>query len=237
MITAIGIATLALTQQPTGAELVGRMLTKYNSAETIQGTIDMTQVAQRAQVKFKTEVAIQSPTKIRLAQERIGSEPKKWLTVADGTKFAYDRPPGVFGKDRFLEQQSTEAGFVNVRDVYAIVAENYGDRSPVLDALVSRPDHLRNLRATWGPKFTLQGQTDWQGKKAHVIVGTFRLDWKENHSQHMEMVIDDEGNFCKYFTRVKLSVPNQREQVVIETTYVIDIKVNEPIPDSVFTVR
>jgi len=228
---------VAATQEPTGAQLVSKMLARYYEAKTVQGTIDMTQTAQGVKVGFRTQLAMQSPSLILIAQEKFGSEPRKWLTVADGKRFAYDRPPGVFGKDRFLEPQNPASGPINVRDIYAIVADGLGDRSPVLDAVIGRPDHLRNLRATWGPRFTLAGKTDWKGKPAYVVTGTFRIDWKEAPSQHMEMVIDADGNFLKYFTRASLTVPNQRQPIVIETTYTVDLKVDEPIDTAIFSVR
>ncbi|MDX2064239.1 MAG: hypothetical protein SFX74_00710 [Fimbriimonadaceae bacterium] len=223
-------------QEPaeTPTSLISKMVRVHYDAQTTQGTIISRQSVKNFTVTTKTEVAIDRPARIRIAQTRDGSEARTWLAVADSDKFSYDRPPGVNGRPRFVEPQFQKGRFLDTREVYMVVGPSLGDKSPVLDILIGRTDDLRLLRQTWGTQWEIVGKVKIREQECTVIRGSYEPAPLAGQIGQLEMVISPTFQLMRYTTGQKVVLPESKELVLIRTEWDVDVRLNGEIDPKLF---
>jgi hypothetical protein len=219
-------------ETPTG--LITKMVRVHYDAQSTQGTIVCRQSVKNFAVTTKTDVAIQRPARLRIAQARDGSEARTWLAVADSDKFSYDRPPGVNGLDRFVEPQFQRGRFMDTRDVYMVVGPSLGDKSPALDILIGRTDDLRMLRQTWGTQWEIAGKVKIRDQECTILRGSYEPAPLAGQIGQLEMAISPTYQLVRYSTGQKIVLPETKELVVIRTEWDVDVRLNGEIDAKLF---
>jgi hypothetical protein len=189
-----------LDQQPSGGDIVSKMLKYYADAQSMKGTITLTVSDGGGQAQMGTELQFERPSKLYIRQYKGGRAPQQWLAVSDGSLFSYDSPdmlgsnPGQIGSPGSQTRRLTEhvlqatgefmtdaqgkrvAKMANydVRQIYAVVAAgSLGDRSVPLDVAIGRHEDLQHDVLTW-MTVDLQGKVKIDGVEANQIVGKWR---------------------------------------------------------------
>lgn len=220
---------------PTGPALISKMLQRYFAAKTNRAQIEMVQTAATAKVTIRTDFALKVPGKLLIQQRQAGGEAKEWLSIANGIRMGYNKPVGIFGRPRLLENQSTPTGRLDHRDVFAIVAETLGDNSPVLAIFVARADYLRNLRAQWGSNWSVTPIATNSDGEAYAVRGTYRPRPGAPDAGQLTMIITSGGELRSYQTRESILVPDlSPNPIPVDTTWTVNGVLDQPIDDSVF---
>ncbi len=253
MLTPILFAALAVQSQipasppPTASALISKMLTRYAGAKSLGGSVRTTQVAGSATVVTETNIAYERPSKLHIDQRQRGSTiSKDKMIVSNGVKFAYTPPESIVGAPPFLmeEVQPPNRDAQTIGDLYAIVASNLPDRSPVLDALVARQDDLRYF-ANQLAQFGLTGKETIGDKATNVIEG----DWRESDavgvSGKFKLYLTDGGDLIRYVLIQTVAAPSSipgvkgvpTEQVTVTTTWDASITINAAINPETFVLK
>jgi hypothetical protein len=252
LVTCFAFGTVQQVPSESASQLISRMIARYNSARSIQGTIRSKQSAKGVIVDTLTEIAIDGQQKLSLRQIRTGGKGGAYYVVANGQFFAYDRPENVAGKARFVEPQMSKGQPMTVRDIYIVVGYVIAEKSVPLDLLFSRMDDLRAARNQWGKSFKY-GETVTVGqRKGRVVIGTYLPYPEAASSGRLEMVISEEGDLLRYSEsnsfvfqvpevrddNNRVVTPAVNETILITTVWDVDVKVNEAVDPKLFeTVR
>ncbi len=238
----VAAALPAQTPEVTAGSLISKMLLTYNNARTAQGRITTKQSAKNVTIETLTEIAMQHTGRLLIRQTRSGTDGGKYLAMADGEYFAYDRPKGVLGKPRFVEPQFNYGRPMTLREVYMVVAQALAEKSPPLDIIVSRRDDLEGLRNKWGKKFEITGKAEIRGQNAYVVRGTFlpfaelKNAVGEKPQGVVEMSITEDGQLLKYVELANYVVPAATQELIaVRTEWDLDVKLNGEIDPAVFS--
>ena len=239
----------APSRPPTAGDLVSRMFARYYGARSLSGSIRTTQVAGDASVVTETSLVYERPSRIRLAQRQRSSQiDRSGFLVSDGDRFAYTPPSRVQGASPFLMEPVKPEGRAaqSLGDLYAVVAADLPDRSPVLDALVARTDDLKyfkNQLATWN----LAGKETIDGKTANVVEGEWRESEAQRPSGRYRLSLSDDGDLLRYVLTQKFAPPASNSdlknpiasdtQVTVVTTWNVTIELNAPVKPNAFVLR
>jgi len=234
LLAAVTLSPQAGAAAPSAGPLISKMLDRYSKAKTASGRISFVQQADGASVTVDTELQYERPNKLYIRQERKGSDAHVWLAVSDGKVLSYDRPEGVFGRDRFRDKVGPSS---NLSDLYTAVLDSLGERSPALAMMISRRDDLVALLQMWGPT-TIAGKTTLRGTEAFVIDGSYRVASGGRLSGKLEMVITADGDLLRYVQREKVQLPAPSNKLVeLVTTWDCNVRVDAPVDDGLFTVK
>jgi hypothetical protein len=232
----------AQAPEVTASSLISKMLLNYNSARSAQGRITTKQSAKNVTVETLTEIAIQQTARLLIRQTRTGTDGGRFLAIADGEYFAYDRPKGVLGKPRFVEPQFNYGRPMTLREVYMVVSGTFAEKSPPLDIIISRRDDLESLRNKWGKKFEISGKAEIRGQSVYVVRGTFlpfaelRNSVGEKPQGVLEMSITEDGQLLKYVELANYVVPSAAQELIaVRTEWDLDIKLNGEIDSAIFS--
>lgn len=253
MLTPLLFAALAVRSQaaappPSASGLISKMLLRYASAQSLQGSVHTTQTADTATVVTETSIAYERPSKIWIDQRQHGQEiAKSNFLVSNGKQFAYRPPDNVIkiGAAPVLTEPVQPEGrdAQTIGDLYAVVAANLPDRSPALDAIVARPDDLRYVAAQFA-RFSLTGKETIGGRSVNVIEGDWRETADVGVSAKFKLYLTDDGDLVRYVLTQIVGVPNAAgvrglpaEQVTVVTTWDIAVSVNVPVKPETFTLR
>lgn len=239
MIQALALASVLFTgsvQQdaPSAADLISKMIAKYNSAKTLKGTIVLRQGTATESGTLTTQFQFEMPSKLYIRQQKDFGDRKTWLITSDGKHFSYPAPE-VFGTDskRLAEPINLASGKVmGIRDIYSAIVGSIGDRSAPLDIAISRTEDLQYLRGQWYT-VRLDGITKVRESEAYSIIG----QWKEygdavNPSGRFQMVIGKDGDLMRYAVEQTLEISGQR--INVTSVWDVDLKVNVEVDQKLF---
>ena len=128
-----------------------------------------------------------------------------------------------------------------VGDLYAVVAANLPDRSPVLDSMIARTDDMQYFAAQLA-QFRLTGKETVGDKSAYLIEG----DWRESNmvgvSGKFKLDLTEDGDIVRYVLTQNYASPTKvaglpAEQVTVVTTWDVSVTVNAPIKPETFTLK
>lgn len=249
-------------QPPTAAELISKMFARYASAKTLAGTIKTTQTAGSASVVTDTHLVYERPSKIRLDQKQVGREIRRDGTIiSDGTSFTYRPPNRVLASAPWLMEPVQPEGrkAQTLGDIYLVVAADLPDRSPVLDALIARPDDLQYF-ANQLASFKIAGRINVGGKDATVIEGAWRETNLRNQGDvrvnvneagvlrdGFKLYISDAGDLVRYELTQRFASPAVNsargkpqigaEQVTVTTVWEVSVAIDAPIDPARFALK
>lgn len=193
---------LALTQNQgsNAAEVVSKMLAHYNAAQTMTGTILMTQSAMGKSVRTETVLQFEKPDKLYIKQISRSSQPRQWLVTCDGQYVAYDTPNDIrdTNEERLVEPLVSNGVKQKFTDIYRAVVRSLGDRSAPLDIAINRLEDLKFLRGQW-KTVEWAGEEEVNGEKLQSVRGL----WREypdapTHSGTFQMWITPSGDLRRY---------------------------------------
>lgn len=237
------------TQKPKASTIVSRMLEYYKKANSLVGTVHLTQTAAGKSITIDTQLQFEKPSKLFLHQVRKSSDPREWVVTSDGKLFSYNAPETVSirpqrliepvaaspGTQRKLGDYST--GVVHyVGEMYNAATYSIGDKSPLLDVAFAQSGDLKYLTGQLAT-MVYRGTTELAGKKVHVIIG----EWRENpavpSSGVYEMYIDEDGNFLRYVLKQDFAVPEAPQQsITVSSIWDGRLTVNAKPNPALFTV-
>lgn len=237
MLTAIlAAAAMAPAQTSvTPGSLISRMLARYAEATAVSGEVTFRQTAEGKSLFIDTRFQMERPRLLYIRQQRRGSNEVS-LTVSDGIAFTYEVPRHLRERNdqRLYEQQNQNGVLLNVTDVYAASQEGFLDRSPVLDLVVARTEHLRFWR---NQVLNLR----WMNDAAPAVgqSGTIIGDWRQYGSAPITgrfiLSISPQGDLLRYAISEKVSVKGSRP-VEVTSEWTADLKVGSPGDKALFRV-
>lgn len=228
----------------TATGLVSRMFDRYYKAKTLGGNIRTTQSAGGATVVTETNLAYERPGKLRLEQrQRLASGVKQKWIVSDGAVFRYTPPERIITADGFVSERIKASGHADqtVADLYAVIAADLPDRSPMLDAFIARPEDLTYFKNQL-TKLQLGPMESVNGRPAYSIEG----DWREIESVlavgHFKMDITEGGELLRYVLTQSFAAPGVGGQangdpITVTTTWESSVTVDAPIKAETFAFR
>jgi hypothetical protein len=222
------------------AALIGKMFAKYASADTLLGQIRLTQSVGQVSVVVTTDFQMEKPAKLYIRQQRGGSDPKMWLVTSNGVLFSYNRPEGIGGPDRFVENvhvQDKVPGLdvqrdirLTNQDIYVAARKSLGDRNAAMDIAIGRTDDLRALASQW-VKFANYGKFKVNDVETNKIMGGFAGFIGQPPSGTFELYITDDGELIRYVVREKQTFPDLSKETyevvsIWDSKLLINAKVN-----------
>lgn len=223
------LAFALLAPQESAGPVLSKMLGKYLTAESGAYRIVTVQAARGLSLTTTTILQWEG-NKLAILQERGGGEPKSARVLSDGKIFSYDRPEGMFGPRRFVENVE-QNGIVQSRlDMYVAARESLVERPPVLDILIGSRDDIKADRQLWSP-MVIDGEREVRGKKGIKTKGQFRLVPGGPYAGDLEMVVGEDGTLLRYATRQQVAPPpGTGVSEPIEVLTVTDIEAIVPDP-------
>lgn len=211
---------------PTPGAAVSAMLARYANAEKLSGNITFRQSGADRTLAITTLVQLDRPHKFYLRQERAGAK-QMAIVAADGTMFTYEVPDSLAkqGGERLYELQNQRGVVYTVADIYTIGLPGLLDRSPVLDVLVAKNEHLRYVRGQIA-------NLAWKDDKApadganRVIVGDWRAYQNAPISGKYVLTLSPQGDLLHWNLREYVAVPNQKP-ILITSDWSVDVKVGD----------
>lgn len=228
----------------TAKSIIEKMLNRYASASSLDGTVTLTQSAQNVSVVTQTSIAFEKPSKILVVQRQGGNNPRSSILVSNGEKFFFTKPEQLISRNDYLGElvKPDSRPAQTVGDLYAIAASGLPDRSPALDILIARPDDLRYCIAQLQTREYV-GKTQLGNRSLHTVKGK----WKENNLLESnvgeyELYISDDGDLVRYALRQTFTVPGADGKPTGQTVQVLNtwdaaVTVNTPIKPDKFALR
>lgn len=210
--TTLTLATLLVTQSATPATVLSTMNRYYAVTQKMSAQVTLVQRMGEKTATIKSRLQFDRPGKFYLHQDMVGVDAEA-VVIADGTHVAYTPP-------RTLSQVSSRLVYetqrtLTVNDVYALSTNSLIDRSPLLDIMVCKPEHIRyvigQLATMKLDEKTEQGDHvvtgDWRSHSGSVPVGTYR------------MVISPAGELKRYERRERIQPPGTSTPLTIVSTW------------------
>ncbi|HZH97804.1 MAG TPA: hypothetical protein VEX38_02430 [Fimbriimonadaceae bacterium] len=251
MTTALIAAALSLSalspqggqaQQPSGSEIVGKMLAHYYGANTATGKIKLTQSMMNHSVVIETTLQFEKPSKLYIKQVQTGkSGQRTWLVTSDGKSFAYDPPSVVISRKpiRLMEAVQQNDKTLDVRDIYRAIVESLGDRSAPLDVVIGRREDLEFLQHQLAT-VRYAGRDKVGETEVNVITGDWREYGAAPVSGTYQMLITDAGELKRYARKETLAVAMGNGQSLppqdVLTVWDVDVQVNGKPDPALFKV-
>ncbi len=233
----IGLAATTMPDDNPG-QIVSQMLSYYNDAETLAGTIVMTQRAAGREAIIRTELQVERPAKMFIRQlQRTNYDEAQWLVTSDGKAFSYDPPQNVPGK-RLVESCNPQGRALTYREIYQASVASLGDRSTPLDIVIGRKEDLSYRRYQWAT-LTLLGKTQVGSEEVTVVGGNWREYGQAPVSATYEMYVDSQHRLLRYVEKTKVGTKVTGGGVVsydVETTWDVSVVKNGPVRSELFKV-
>ncbi|MCX7800754.1 MAG: hypothetical protein N2109_10480 [Fimbriimonadales bacterium] len=238
--TACWLGALLLLQNPTGgvpkpSELISRAMAKYAAAQTIVGTIRLTQAAAGQSGTIETTLQIQRPDRLFLRQVQNKTPAKVWLVTCDGRGFTYDAPVEAEGQKplRLYESLNKETGRMTVQDVYRATVASIGDRSAPLDIAIGHKEDLRFVAGQWAT-LQLAGQTEVRGALCHKIRGLWREFPGGPAVGRFELYIDEQNLIRRYAIEQTIRLQPNQPPLQVVSVWDVDLRLDAAVDPALF---
>jgi len=237
MITAT-IGLLLLVQAPqqdasatktSASQLMSKMFSHYAAANSLVGTVKMTQSANGVSVHVLTELQFDRPSKLYIHQYRDGSNAKNWYITSDANVWSYDRPdnrPQDLGKDRYVEYVTQHANdAMTLPRFLEAASHSLGDVNPMLVSAISSPTWLKRLTGQWAT-LTYKGKVTIGDQSVNEIDGDYRQTAGLQTSGEFAAFVTDDGDFVKYIVHERWAVPKHAGDVIeVSTVWESSLKI------------
>jgi hypothetical protein len=188
--------------------MMSQMLAHYASAQSLVGTIKMTQSAQGVSLHITTELQYDRPSMLYIRQIRDGSRPKVWTVTSNGSIWSYDRPDNQdahMGPNRHVEYVTQNNITMKLSDFFGAASHSLGDMNPMLISAISNPDWLRRLTGQWATLVD-KGSTKINGQVVEEIAGKYRDGVGHSQSGDFEAYVSDAGDLVKYVLYQRMAI-------------------------------
>jgi hypothetical protein len=234
----VGVALLlqqSSTTPPKPSELISKALAKFAAAQTIVGTIRLTQAAAGQSGTIETTLQIQRPDKLFLRQVQKKTPPRVWLVTCDGRGFTYDAPVEVEGAKplRLFESMNKETGRMTVQDVYRATVASIGDRSAPLDIAVGHKEDLRFVAGQWAT-LQLAGQAEVRGVACTKIHGLWREFPGGPAVGKFELFLDEQHLIRRYAIEQTLRLQPNQPPLQVVSVWDVDLQLDVPVDPGLF---
>jgi hypothetical protein len=219
------------SQKESPSKIMSRMFAHYAEANSVVGTIRMTQSAQGKAVHTQTELQFERPSKIFLRQVRDGLKGRQWLLTSDGNTFSYNRPDDEdYGRDRYVEYVTQHNKALTISEEMLAAYKSLGDVNPILESTVASKEWLTRLTQQWAT-LVYHGRATVNGKDVAEVTGEYRDTNLVKVSGTFSAYVTDEGELVRYQLKQIMQVgnpTNPRETIPVEvvTTWDSDLKLN-----------
>ncbi len=212
----------------TPSEILTKMFARYASANSISGTIAMTQSANGASIHTNTELQFDRPSQLYLRQVRDGSTARQWLVTSDGTEWTYDRPEsqsGAFGKPRYREYVTQHGYRMTMSDFLTGASSSLGDVNAMLISAMSSKEWMKRLTGQWA-SLQYDGKSTLDGQSVLKISGQYRENPSLAPSGTFEIYVSEAGDFLRYATRQRMQFPKiSQDPIEIVTVWNSTLKI------------
>ncbi|AIE87505.1 hypothetical protein [Fimbriimonas ginsengisoli] len=217
--------------------LIGLAFKKYHDAQSLAGTIRLTQTAQSVTIVVDTQVAYDRPSKLLIRQQKGGSQPQNILSVSDGRYFWYDKPAGVYGPPRLQEPVSQHQTTQTLDQMYSAASRGLADRSAVLDIVFARNEDLKEVKSHW-TNLHFNGTAQIRSREVQLIEGDYCAIPGEEPNGAFQLSITNTGDLMRYIVKERYAVPGQESQTVeVTSTWDANLKVGGFNDPAIYAVR
>lgn len=232
---ALTLSAVLVTAPVSPGALISKMFARYANADKFSGTIQFKQSGADRTLTISTLVQAERQHKLYIKQTRPDSKQTS-IVVADGTMFTYEMPDSIAkrGSDRLYELQNQRGVVYNVGDIYTIGLPGLLDRSPVLDTLIAKTEHLRYVRGQIVNLAWKDGDAPEAGKNG-VVVGDWRAYQNAPVSGKFAVTITPEGDLLNWNLREYVAVPGQKP-ILVTSDWAVNVKVGEAGNQTLFRV-
>ena len=199
---------------------MSQMLSHYASAQSVVGTIKMTQSAQGISLHIITELQYDRPSMVYIHQVRDGSRAKMWTVTSNGSVWSYDRPDNQdahMGPNRHVEYVTQNNITMKLSDFFGAASHSLGDMNPMLISAMSNPDWMRRLTGQWATLVD-KGPTTINGQQVEEVGGKYRDGIGHSQSGEFEAYVTNAGDLVKYVLYQRMAISGVSKQAVDITT-------------------
>ena len=225
MILAVVLSMSRQDSLPPVAEVVSKMIARYNAAKSIKGEVTSTINVGDQTIVIKSTIQLERPAKLYLRQEVVGQN-QQFVVTSDGKEFSYQKPIDTPRTDRYPTTRLVEDVLptTGLGDIYRAVAQSLAERSAGLDFLISDVRDLRSLRDQWST-MTLTGLEQLNGEDVYRIVGKWRLNKADVVTANYGMFVTPAGDLRKYvIDQIPGSVKIEEGDMDVRITRTIEMK-------------
>jgi hypothetical protein len=161
---------------PNPAQIVSKMLARYQHWKTLSGSILLTMSAGKSSGRMVTTINAKSPNLVCIKQEPDGTtDTRTYVLLSNGTVFRYPAPSNLPGSDGKSVQESVnqDGVLLDVQDIYGIGAPGLKDRSAPLDVAFGRLPDLQSFKSQLA-SIKYDHQEQMRGKLCDVVSGGWR---------------------------------------------------------------
>lgn len=232
---AITLTAALISSQATPGALVSAMFARYANADKLSGTVQFTQSGAERSLTITTAVQVERLHKIYVKQVRPDTK-QSAIIAADGQMFTYEMPDSIAKRpgDRLYEFQNQRGVVYTVGDIYSIGLPGLLDRSPVLDVLIAKTEHLRYVRGQIASLAWKGGKAPEQGANG-VVVGEWRAYQSAPVSGQFSMTISPEGDLKNWNVKEHVAVPGQKP-ILVTSDWTVNVKVGDSGNPALFKV-
>ncbi len=248
LLAAVAIGCQDADQRLTGPVVVSTMLTRYAAARTVSGTISMVQKLDNQATAIETWVEIKRPDRVYVYQKSKASK-RVGFVVSDGTYVTYNPPrtsKGAPESGQLIEPLDHGDVRMTIPEMYAIASRSLLDCSTPLDIAIAGVEDLKMNRDRWAT-CKLAGEVEVDGKPAYRVIGDWRPVAKMLPTGKYEMIISKQGDLLRYNCQEVMNRTFKEgekgkekewsETHVFDTAYVVNLKVDGPVNEKLFTVK
>lgn len=205
------LGSIILTQEgpkevtvSTPSAAISEMFKRYTGAEKIWATVKMTLNLSGQTAVVDSALQIERSQKLYLRQIPHYATDKHFTCICDGKTATYEMPPAIasFPGQRAYEPQENQT----LEDVYANSVPSQIDKSPVLDMIVARKQHLEFLKGQWASLAFEKGAAPQAGEN-YEIVGNYRPYKTSDVSGTFRLVLSPSFDVVSYRVDEKIVIP------------------------------
>jgi len=221
------------------SEILSRMFAHYAEAQSLVGTIKMTQSANGASIHTETNIQFDRPSLIYLHQMRDGSQAHEWYLTSDGKTFSFDPPDNrnpIYGRKRPVEYVGQHNTNLTLPDFLSAASHSLGDLNPMIKVAIGSKPWLQNLTSQWA-SIVYRGRVTVNGQMVQAISGQYREHTGLPVSGDFEAYVADNGDFVRYVLKQRLMFPQvSKEAIDVSTTWDADLKLGAKTDRSLYKV-
>lgn len=244
MLTTATVAALMALQtgsaELTAPRIVSNMLARYSRAESLSGTIRMTQTLMGRSVVIQTELQYVRPLQLNIRQTMVEPRSSRVAFIrSNGHQFAYSPPrtTAVEAPEGMIVEPQDERGVVRLMaEVYALANRSLFVRSTPLDIAIAGREDLRFISGQW-VTVNMLGRVEVGGVTCWRIGGNWRAYAGTPVSGTYEMIISPQFDLVRFTRREMLAGGDVQTPQPCDTVYEVNLRVGVPVPASAFVIR